>query len=85
VLQGALDTLVSVEVLLLECSVLRYNLGAPLALEVLSFARSLGFELFDVADYMDSGSLGAKAQYDFVLVKASSWLFDAAEKGLIVT
>lgn len=83
ILQGATATLRHAEVLLIECSILQYNEDAPLAIEVLSYARSQGFELFDVADFLMAGQFGSLVQIDFVLVRKNSALFNAAGAGLI--
>ena len=50
VLKGLSRNIDSVEFILLECSIVRYNKGAPLFEDVVSFLRSLGFCLFDIID-----------------------------------
>lgn len=48
-LKGAHRVLKSVEVVILESSVVEYNAGAPLTAELLGFVDSLGFQVLDVS------------------------------------
>jgi len=73
VLRGAARTLASVDVLLLETSVLPYNKGSPLTIEVLSFLGGLGFEVLDMLELHHAGAPGQPAnvliQMDFAFVR----------------
>jgi FkbM family methyltransferase len=82
VLRGAGSTLKGVEVLIVEVSVLNYNKGSPLAIEVLSYLRDVGFEIFDIADTISIGKYQTLLQIDFVLVKHDSPYFKIAEEQL---
>ena len=48
VLEGATETLKNVDFLFLECSLVEYNEGAPLAAEVITKLDQLGFRLYDI-------------------------------------
>ena len=67
VLAGATATLRSVEVILMEASVVAYNAGAPRFLEVVVELDKLGFRLFDIWDLRRIG--GVLAQCDLVFVR----------------
>ncbi|MBX9929847.1 MAG: FkbM family methyltransferase [Gemmatimonadaceae bacterium] len=51
ILRGAGDCLTSARGLQLECSVHRYNEGAPLIGEMLRFAEEAGFRVYDIAQF----------------------------------
>ena len=73
-LQGATKTLRNVHVLTLEMSLLPYNLGAPLAMEVLSFLYNTGFEMIDV---VEMHQLGVQLnQIDFIFVNKNSCVWE---------
>lgn len=77
-LRGAQRTLMSVEVILLEMSVLPYNADAPLLAECMAFLHRLGFV---VIDSVESNHLGGFLfQMDFAFVKHNSPLFAKATK-----
>ena len=70
VLRGASRVLESVDVLLLETSIVPYNRGAPLAAALISFVGSLGFEILDL---LESHSInGVVVQLDFGFVRTNS-------------
>lgn len=50
ILKGATEALKSVEVVLMETSLIAYNLNAPLFHEVCVFMKQCGFVLFDICD-----------------------------------
>jgi FkbM family methyltransferase len=50
VLRGATATLAPAEFILLEISILQYNVGSPLIAEVIGFMRALGYVVFDILD-----------------------------------
>jgi FkbM family methyltransferase len=52
VLEGAKRTIDLCEFLLLECSLLEYNKGAPLFPEVITYLNERGFVLYDIATLM---------------------------------
>ena len=56
VLRGMPDTIKSVQNLILEMQRVEYNLGAPLKDDIISYLRSIGFEL--VANFCDNGPDG---------------------------
>ena len=78
VLKGATETLASVEVILLETSIVPWNLGAPLMVEVLAALDCLGFRVLDVLDTARKG--GQAIQTDVLFVKKGSALFERAMK-----
>ncbi len=76
VLAGAALALQRTEVILLEASLVEYNLGAPRIAEVISRLRELDFLLFDVWDLRRIGAV--LAQSDLVFVRRGSMLETAA-------
>ena len=81
-LKGAERVLESVEVVILEISLINYNEGAPLALDTLSYLNERGFDLFDLQDFTTLSNQGQSylAQVDFVLVRRNSPLFTRKTK-----
>jgi hypothetical protein len=70
---GAHRVLQTVEVILLEISLVTYNEGAPPALDTLSYLNSIGYDLLDILDF---NSLAERlGQADVVVVKRGSPLF----------
>lgn len=73
VLRGATRTLLTVDVLLLETSVMPYNKGSPLTVEVMAFIGSLGFDVLDMLELHHGGAPGLPAnvliQMDFAFVR----------------
>ena len=76
-LMGAERVLESVEVILLEISLINYNEGAPLALDTFSYLNERGFDLFDLIDFTSFPTLGESflGQVDFIVVRRNSSLF----------
>jgi FkbM family methyltransferase len=80
VLKGATGVLASVEVLLVETSIVQWNSGAPLTAEVLGVLDCLGFQVLDV---LDTARLqGHAIQVDFLLVRKGSPLLERAHQAL---
>jgi FkbM family methyltransferase len=83
VLRGAKTLLESVEILILEASLVPWNTGAPLMAELISFVNSLGF---DVLDLIETHSVkGINFQLDFAFVRKNSYFMNAtaAQVGVI--
>ena len=83
-LRGAIETLRSVEVLVIEVSLHQYNIGAASFGDINIFLESQGFRFFDVADFRHASLVYRKAkkekillQVDIIWAKASSPLFTA--------
>lgn len=70
VLSGATETLKNVDFLLLECSLVEYNQGAPLAGEVIHYLNSRGFRLYDVMPQERVSNL--LMQFDALFVNENS-------------
>jgi FkbM family methyltransferase len=71
VLDGAINTLKRCNFLLLEVSVLNYNVGAPLFAEYINYLAQRGFVLFDVCD-MRRKPDGVLIQLDLIFSRVSS-------------
>lgn len=76
-LKGARRVLRTVEVVMLEVSLIQYNLGAPAALDTLAYLHEQGFDLFDLHDFNNLGTGEGRylGQVDLVLVRKESLLF----------
>lgn len=72
VLKGASETLKRTEVLISEISLIRYNEGAPLMHEVISYLAQCGFLPFDICEGWRRESDGALAQIDMIFVRRES-------------
>ena len=75
VLKGAKSVLKSVEALTLELSIVQYNSGSPLALEMFQHLANMGFQLFDICElHWKDHSSGAlfQIQFDIVALRKSS-------------
>jgi FkbM family methyltransferase len=70
VLRGATKVLDSVDVLLLETSIVPWNQGAPLAAALISYVGSLGFEILDLIETHSTN--GVLIQLDFGFVRTNS-------------
>jgi hypothetical protein len=82
VLKGAKVLLRSVEVLFITVSLMKLHKNAPLALEVLTYCRSLGFELINYVGGDMKGNYGALATIELTLLKHNSPLFDKVSEGI---
>lgn len=80
VLRGARKTLAHADILQLELSILSYNTGAPLAIEVISFVGELGFEMFEPVELHYLGNM--LLQIDFLFVRRESALWTKFDKVL---
>lgn len=80
VLRGAKNLLSKAEVVILECSLIEYNEGAPLFAEVVSFMGENGFSTYDFCGLMRRKSDGALFQVDVVFVRHDSPLRKPFEK-----
>jgi len=73
VLSGALETLKTTEVVLLEVSFLEYNKAAPQFAEVIAFMKANGFVVFDILDCFRARQ-GVLFQGDLAFVREGSSL-----------
>jgi hypothetical protein len=79
VLKGACDTLKSVDVVVLETSVLPYNADTPLTGDVVAAMHALGFNVLAVLEMHYTGERDDLLfQVDFAFVRKDSRLYDAA-------
>jgi FkbM family methyltransferase len=74
VLKGASTLLSRAEVIILECSLIEYNEGAPLFADVVEFMSAHGFVAYDFFGQNRRESDGALFQFDAVFVKSDSML-----------
>jgi FkbM family methyltransferase len=74
VLRGAGKILSETEVVIVECSLIQYNDGAPLFAEVISFMSEHGFVVYDFCGYMRRESDGALFQADVIFTREDSAL-----------
>ena len=83
VLRGAASVLESVEVLLLETSIVPWNKNAPLIAELLGFVHSIGFDVLDLIETHTNN--GVTIQLDFAFVRKNSALLEnfAARAGIV--
>lgn len=75
VLQGAASVLLSVEVLVLEASIVQWNADAPLMAELISYVNSIGFDVLALIETHSAN--GITIQLDFAFVKKGSALLAA--------
>lgn len=74
VLRGAQKVLAEAEIVILECSLIQYNDGAPLFAEVVSFMNEHGFVVYDFCGQMRRDSDGALFQIDVIFARENSAL-----------
>ena len=74
VLRGARKILAEAEVVVIECSLIQYNDGAPLFAEVVSFMSERGFLVYDFCGHMRRESDGALFQIDVIFARENSTL-----------
>lgn len=74
-LKGAPILLASVQVILLELSMLAYNEGAPSALETLAFLSDIGFDMLDLIDFQYLSGSPFIGQTEVIVAKRDSELF----------
>lgn len=73
VLKGATTSLATAEFVLLELSLWPYNVGAPLAAEVLAWLDARGFRAYEVVD-LSRRPDGVMVQFDMLFVRRDSAL-----------
>jgi FkbM family methyltransferase len=78
VLKGALATLATVEVLIVELSLIQLHAVAPDALDVQQWLARQGFRLFDICGFIRRPVDGALWQIDAIFVKRTSRFGDAS-------
>jgi FkbM family methyltransferase len=74
VLKGATATLVDIEVLVVELSMVEYNKGAPLFAEMIAALKDLGYLMFDVYP-LARNQTGALLQVDAIFLRRDSALW----------
>ncbi len=74
ILKGALETLLSVEAVLLEIAIIEINEGAPLLHDVMEFMRSHGFVAYDILELHRRPLDKALNQVDVMFVRECSVL-----------
>jgi len=84
VLKGATRMLKHVEVIYITVPLMRIHKGAPLALEILSYCKTRGFELINYVDGDARGSLDALVHIDLTLAKTDSPLFAKISEGIVL-
>jgi FkbM family methyltransferase len=84
-LRGANRTLASVEVVILETSLLQYNEGSPLAAEVIAALDCLGYQPLEVLETHSVGPESVMLQADYAFVRKGSPLIQKATAGAGIT
>jgi len=74
-IEGAIETIKSVEVLLTEVDVMNYNQGSPPFLQIYLLLNSLGFGFYHIADESRDDKFHVVKQMDIIWVKKSSNLW----------
>lgn len=74
-LRGAKRLLPSVDIVLLELALIKYNKGAPTALDVMCFMKENGFELFDIIGMQRSPKMGVAIGFDGFFVNKKSDIY----------
>lgn len=77
VLAGGASIIAQVDAVLLEVSIVEFNIGTPRIAEVLGFMRERGFEVFDIVDHRRIGAV--LAQVDLIFVRAGSEIAGRAQ------
>jgi FkbM family methyltransferase len=72
VLRGSERTLRSTEVMVLELSLLEYNLGAPLAAQVMTEMSALGYAIYDICGQHRRPASRVLLQMDAIFVRETS-------------
>jgi FkbM family methyltransferase len=73
-LKGAVETLKTVEVILMEAPVVEYNMGSPSFLDLHAHMDRIGFALFDIWE-LHRDKDGVMLQFDVVWVRMTSKLW----------
>ena len=69
-LSGAQTTFGETEVFILETSLFQFMPGMPITREVISFMSDVGYELYDITEYLRRPHDGALGQVDLAFVKS---------------
>jgi len=84
VLRGATETLKNVEVIYISLPLMKIHKGSPLALEVLSYCKSIGYELLNYVDGDARGPVDALVHVELTLAKKDSPLFNKISEGILL-
>ncbi len=76
ILKGAKLSLKEIDFILIELSLVNYNLNAPTYLEILSYLNSEGFVLFDILEIHRSNKNSLPLQFDGIFVNVGSTFYD---------
>ena len=77
VLKGAIRALPSVDVCLLEVTLISLGDGSPLIIELMNFMDSLDFQMYDISQFIRRPFDKAMYQMDIFFVKKNSpWVTD---------
>ena len=77
VLKGAIKSLATVEVCLLEVTLISLGDGSPLIIELMNFMDSLNFQMYDISQFIRRPLDKAMYQMDVFFVKKNSqWVTD---------
>ena len=74
VLKGAIETISTVEVCMLEVTLLTLGDGSPLIIELINFMDNLGFQMYDISQFIKRPFDKAMYQMDVFFVKKNSFL-----------
>ena len=74
VLKGAISTILTVEVCMLEVTLLSLGDGSPLMIELINFMDNLGFQMYDISQFIKRPFDKAMYQMDVFFVKNNSFL-----------
>ena len=74
-IDGAIETIRTVDVLVTEVPVMNYNQGAPSFLQVFNALDDLGFAFYDIVDTIRSANDNILLQFDVMWVKKNSTLW----------
>lgn len=69
VMLGGLDIIRSCKAILIELSVLEYNIGSPTLVEMINFLDQIGFRLCDIVDLHYDTSKSELLQFDALFVR----------------
>ena len=74
ILKGAIETISTVEVCMLEVTLLTMGDGSPLIIELINFMDNLGFQMYDISQFIKRPFDKAMYQMDVFFVKKNSFL-----------
>lgn len=84
VLKGGKNILKEVEVIYISVPMMKIHKGSPLALEILSYCKSIGFELLNYVDGDARGQNDALVHIELTLAKKESPLFSRITEGVML-